>query len=253
MEDPSTAVWRNLRTTFEALAAHSPAGTTEQFGAVTAVSAGVPTPTFNRVFAFEPHEQADLLAAIDWFREQDDPFWVTALDSLQGDIEASLRDLDYKQSETPQPGMARSISSALPAPDTDAEIDVVTTDAALADWRAVAESVFEFAPETTRRITPASVLDDESLQYFVGRVDDDPAACGLLSMDGSVAGVYVIGVEEAFRRRGIGHAMTRALLRAGHQRGAELGVLHSTEMGYPLYDQMGFDTTVELRHFALDT
>lgn len=253
MQDPSIEVSNNLRTTFEVLASHSPKGASEQFGPVTAVSAGVPTPTFNRIFAFEPYETSELMDAVDWFTDRDDPFWVTAMEALREDIEDSFSDITYEQSETPQPGMARSLLSELPSPETDAAIKVVTQASELAAWRTVAESVFDFSSETTRLITPVSVLDDEELQYFIGRVDDKPAACGILCMDESVAGVYVIGVDEAFRRRGIGKAMTWALLRAGQQGGAELGVLQSTEMGYPLYEQMGFETEVELRNFALVT
>lgn len=252
MRDPSTEVCRNLRIAFETLADHSPAGASERFGSVGAVSAGVPTPTFNRVFVFDPYDPPDLMAAIEWFTDRDDPFWVTAAESLRDDIEDSLRDRTYERSETPQPGMVRPLSADLPSPDTDADIETVSTGSGLEAWGSVAGSVFEFATETTRLITPATVLDDGDLQYLVGRVDGEPAACGMLCTDGSVAGVYVIGVVEAFRRRGIGEAMTWAVLRAGRHRGAEMGVLHSTRMGLPLYEEMGFETAVELRHFAID-
>jgi ribosomal protein S18 acetylase RimI-like enzyme len=253
MRESSEEVSRNLRDTFETLARHSPAGATEQFGSVRAVSAGVPTPTFNRAFVFEPFEKADLMAAIDWFTDRDDPFWVTGLETLRKDIEAAFGDDSYEKSDPPQPGMARDLTTDLPATDTDIDINVASGETELDAWMEVAESVFEFSGETNRLITPPSVLGDQDLQYFVGRVDGQPAACGMLNVDGTVAGVYVIGVDEAFRRRGIGEAMTWEVLREGQAKGAEMGVLQSTQMGYPLYDQMGFETEVEFRHFAKES
>lgn len=250
MGGPSGVVSRNLRVTFEALAGHSDEGAVEEFGSIRAVSAGVPTPTFNRVFVFEPFETPDLQAAIDWFTDRGDPFWVTAVESLHGAIEEAFGERRYETSDPPQPGMGRDLPGELPAPDTEAAIEVVSRGSGLDAWASVAASVFEFSPATNRLITPTSVLEDEDLAYLVGWVDGHPAACGLLSLDGSVAGVYVIGVDDEYRRRGIGEAMTWGVLREGRKRGAEVGVLQSTQRGYPLYEKMGFETVVEFRHFA---
>lgn len=252
MSELGDQVSQNLRITFEALAEHSPEGAYETFGPLNAVSAGVPTPTFNRVFVFDQFEKPELMAAIDWFRNQDDPFWVTGVRFLAEEIESALSDLGYEKSENSQPGMAFRLSSDLPAPDTDATVEPVTNESDLDDWVTVAESVFDFSAETTRLITPESVLSDDALRFLLGRVDGHPAACGILSLHDAVAGVYLIGVEEDFRRRGIGEAMTWEVLRAGKERGAEIGVLQSTQMGYPLYEQMGFETEVEFQFFALD-
>lgn len=250
MSELPSPISQNLQLTFEALADHSPDGATAEFGPITAVSAGVPTGIFNRVFAFEPFEQADLMRAIDWFTRRGDPFWVSTLDSLHPLVEEAFGDITYEKSDPPQPGMARSLPSEFPETDTDAVIEAVTQDTGLGTWASAAESVFGFSDETTRRITSPSVLDDDSLQYFVGWVDDQPATCGMLSMVGSIAAPYVIGVDEDFRRRGIGEAMMWEVLREGRDRGAQLSVLQSTQMGIPLYEQMGFETKIEFRHFA---
>lgn len=252
MSDHGGQVSQNLRITFEKLTEHSPEGAYEHFGSVKAVSAGVPTPTFNRVFVFDQFEIQDLLSAIDWFDNRDDPFWVTGVRSLEEDIESALSDRSHEKSENRQPGMALGLSSDLQAPETDAAMEPVSNESEFDEWVAVAESVFDFAPETTRLITPKTVLSDDSLRFLLGRVDEEPAACGILSLHEGVAGLYLIGVEEDFRRRGIGEAMTWELLRLGKEQDAEIGVLQSTEMGYPLYEQMGFETEIEFRFFALD-
>ena len=43
--------------------------------------------------------------------------------------------------------------------------------------------------------------------------------------------------------------MTREVLRAGREAGCQVGVLHSSEMGYPLYERMGFETVVTYQQF----
>lgn len=244
------AVSQNLQLTFEALADHSPDGAIEEFGPITAVSTGVPTGIFNRVFVFEQFEQADLMRAINWFTNRGDPFWVSTLDSLHPPVEETFGNMNYEKSDPPQPGMARPLPPDFPITDTDAAIEAVTWDSGLDTWASVAKSVFEFSDETTRLITPSSVLDDDDLQYFVGRVDDQPVTCGILSVVDTVAAPYVIGVDEDFRRRGIGEAMMWEVLREGRERGAELSVLQSTQMGIPLYEQMGFETEIKFRHFG---
>ena len=66
---------------------------------------------------------------------------------------------------------------------------------------------------------------------------------------GDTAGVYSIGVVEGYRRRGIGRAMTLAVLRLGRDAGCRIGVLQSSEMGYPLYEAMGFESVETYHHF----
>ena len=253
MSESAEDVRLNFRGTYENLAQHSPKGATEQFGAVTAISAGMPTPVFNRVFVFEPFGKADLMAAIDWFTNRDDPFWVTGLETLREDIEEAFTDDSYEKSDPAQPGMSCTLPSDFPSTDTDIEFITVTEETERNGWTSVAESVFEFSDETNRLLTPQSLLDNQDVQFLVGRVDEKPVSCGMLSLSGTAAGVYVIGVLEEFRRRGFGEAMTWEVLREGQTRGAEVGVLLSRQMAIPLYERMGFETVTKFRHFAKDS
>ena len=61
--------------------------------------------------------------------------------------------------------------------------------------------------------------------------------------------VYSIGVVEDARRRGIGKAMTLAVLRLGRDAGCRIGVLQSSKMGYPRYEAMGFESVETYHHF----
>lgn len=139
MSESAEDVHRNFQVTYENLAQHSPKGATEQFGAVKTVLMGVPTPVFNRVFVFEPFERADLMAAIEWFTNRDDPFWVTGLETLRENIEDAFADDSYEKSDPAQPGVSRKLPAESPSTDTDIEFGTVTEETEINGWISVAE------------------------------------------------------------------------------------------------------------------
>ncbi|MEV5840332.1 GNAT family N-acetyltransferase [Streptomyces sp. NPDC051985] len=65
-----------------------------------------------------------------------------------------------------------------------------------------------------------------------------------------VAGIFLVHVAEAHRRRGVGTALTVAALRAGRERGMRSAALVASPAGEPLYRRFGFTTTAEYRLFA---
>jgi ribosomal protein S18 acetylase RimI-like enzyme len=66
-----------------------------------------------------------------------------------------------------------------------------------------------------------------------------------------VAGIFLVHVAEAHRRRGVGKALTTAALRVGRERGMRLAALTSSAAGEPLYRELGFTTVSEYRLFGL--
>lgn len=66
-----------------------------------------------------------------------------------------------------------------------------------------------------------------------------------------VAGIFLVHVAEAHRRRGIGRALTTEALRVGQERGMRLAALTSSAAGEPLYRGLGFTTVSEYRLFGL--
>ena len=141
------------------------------------------------------------------------------------------------------PGMLlRSLTELEPDTPSDLELAPVTRPDQLGIVAAATADGFGAPIEFARLLAPASMLDDDSTQWFVGSVDGEPAACGQLLLTDEVAGVYTIAVIERFRRRGIGAAMTRTVLLAGRERGARRGVLQASAMGRSVYEAMGFET-----------
>lgn len=238
----------NLRRACCRIAEETETGSIRHFGPITAAVAGVSSPIFNQVFVFEEPPRAALSAAIAWIRERTVPCWVTVTEPVRESVDSVLASHDLAHSGT-QPGMAITSLDAISAPDTDAEIVEVTDPPERADFSSVTSSVFDWPASTAEQVDRVAIRADE-IRMFLGRMDGRPVATGLLIRHGDVAGVYSIAVIEAYRRRGLGEAMTRAILRAGRDDGCTVGVLQSSEMGYPLYERMGFDPVVTYHHYT---
>jgi GNAT superfamily N-acetyltransferase len=65
-----------------------------------------------------------------------------------------------------------------------------------------------------------------------------------------VAGIFLVHVAEAHRRRGIGAALTVAALRVGQERGMRYAALVASPAWEPLYRRSGFTTMSEYHLFA---
>jgi GNAT superfamily N-acetyltransferase len=88
--------------------------------------------------------------------------------------------------------------------------------------------------------------DGGPLRHFLGRLDGELVATSTLFLGAGVAGVYFVFTAKGARRRGIGAAITLAALQEARDLGYEVGVLGSTEMGYPVYRGLGFDESCRI-------
>lgn len=232
----------------ERLATHIQEREARQFGGVHACFGALPSGVGNRVFVFDTPAPDDLEAAVTWLAVRDVPFQVTATAPVAADIADVLAGLDLEETRE-SPGMALESLDSVPSNGSSPHISEVTD----ADGRQAFESVFADAFDASQAfvdqlLSPAVVADD-AFAHLVAHQDGQPVACGVLLRRGDAAGVFCVGVPPAFRRQGLGAAMTWAVLRAGRNGGCTVGVLDSTEMGFPLYREMGFETVVEYHHF----
>lgn len=239
----------NFQETWQTIASHYPAGEVRQFGPLSAISAGIASPMYNRIFVFDPPNRDDLGAAIRWLTGREIPFGVFVEDSVIDTVEEYADDVGIERMDVSFPGMVHSTVADIPSNEADVEIVAVGTDADFDAFCDVLRGIPEF-PTDVNTVMPSSVRTDESIRLFVGRVAGQPAVCGWLALVGTSAGVYAIGVAETYRRQGLGDAMTRTILRAGHEAGSGIGVLQSSPMAVPLYERLGFDTVTTYHIFT---
>jgi ribosomal protein S18 acetylase RimI-like enzyme len=136
------------------------------------------------------------------------------------------------------------------------DIDAVT-DAALPDGlelRAAPASVSLVVAATAAIASdPAITGSPEQVAGFLGGLPSSASVFAAVDADGvahatvachvfgEYAQIFFVTTEPAWRRRGIGSAMTQEALHAAASLGARQSVLHSTEAGASVYRGLGFE------------
>jgi GNAT superfamily N-acetyltransferase len=81
---------------------------------------------------------------------------------------------------------------------------------------------------------------------LVGRVDGQSVSTSLGFVGGGAVGIYGVGTVPDARGRGYGSAVTLATMDWGAAKGADLAILHATELGEPVYRRLGFEKVCEI-------
>lgn len=90
-------------------------------------------------------------------------------------------------------------------------------------------------------------------RHYLGYLDGEPVATVTVFFAAGVAGVYFVMTVPPARRRGIGSAITAAVLREARDSGSEYAVLGSSPAGRSVYAGLGFRElcAIDLYEWAL--
>jgi ribosomal protein S18 acetylase RimI-like enzyme len=205
-------------------------------------------PWFNGVLASRPPDgdetsliqetvaffQARSTGLITWWVEPDLPFasWGAPLQAHHFGVSSST------------PGMALELADlpeSVPAP-PGFTIQTVSDPARLETWAGVFAAGFgvpdHFAAAFKELLNGIGL--GLPFRHYLGILNGRPAASSTLFLDESVAGIYNVAVVPAARRQGLGAAITLAALQEARQMGCATGALQSSEMGYRVYQRLGF-------------
>ena len=104
-----------------------------------------------------------------------------------------------------------------------------------------AEGMVELPPDALESLLPSlACANDPEIALLVGYLDGQPVASAFLFMVGSIAGITGVATVPAYRRRGLGMALTWGALREGAARGCTCATLAALGASYNMYRKMGF-------------
>ena len=225
---------------------------------VTWLATSVPFFPFNQVLRASISEDVDraiddLLAR---FRARRVPFtWNLGPTARPRDIGERLQARSPANSNS-MPGMALDLSGTLPpsAPPGDFVIERVRDATAFERWAQAYTRAFDLPPEFVDALGGAyaaiGFADDMPFRHYVGLLGGEPIASSTMFLDGEVAGLWHIATLPGARRRGIGAAMTIAPLKDARELGYRTAILYASEMGEPLYQQLGFRELLRLYQYG---
>ena len=81
---------------------------------------------------------------------------------------------------------------------------------------------------------------DQPLRHYIARLGGEPVGALSLFLGQEAAGLYNLEVADHWQRRGVGTAMTRAVLEEARRLGARVGVVAPTRESRSMYERLGF-------------
>ena len=144
-----------------------------------------------------------------------------------------------------EPGMAADLLALEEAMSMPAGLTFtpVQDEVALREW--VAVWLHPVPPTELRQrfltaIAGLGFAPERPLRHYLGVLDGQPVATVAVFFGEGVASVQYVVTHSAFRRQGIGAAMTLLALRQARAAGYRVAVLTASPMGHSLYRRLGF-------------
>jgi GNAT superfamily N-acetyltransferase len=219
--------------------------------------AGIPHPWFNGILAARPAAVGDSAAveeALAYFDAHGVTTftWWLAPGVARAAWEAQLAPHGFRF-DSNTPGMAidlDALDETGPAP-PGLEIRAVSDGAGLETW--VRTFIAGFALPDSWRGDMAALIADIGLDWparnYLATLDGKPVATSSVILAGGVAGIQCVATLPAARGRGIGAAITLAPLLDARRLGYRVATLQSSEMGYRVYERLGFREVCKMEHF----
>ncbi len=236
--------------TLEALADVSPLGAEQQFDGVTIVKTGIPSDGFNTVFGLDrPRSLSNIYEIVNrLFIDTKTPWELVTTSEISNSFIPMIERYNLRRAAV-EPGMHLQ-----PLPETVAqlpkglEIKRVTGREEMTTFLKVGNKGFGSSSE----IIPDFLVDALSNQAsgpphacYLGYSEGLPVATSLRGSYGKSAGIFFVATLPEYRRRGFGEALTLRAAVDAKEDGCVQCFLQSSEMGYRIYEKIGFRKIVE--------
>jgi GNAT superfamily N-acetyltransferase len=201
----------------------------------------LPDPTLN--VAFAPSDVAAPESALDWVEE-----WFRTRGLHPGvevrvgrvpTLERLLADRRYTV-VVRRPAMALHPIVLADATPPRCTVRAVESDTDLRAFQDIQAEVFDIAPDVVTEFLPRAAVETAGICFLLAFHDDVACATAATSVSAHGAGIVGVATLPAYRRRGLGRAVTTAAARWGAEQGADLAWLYPSAMARPLYEGLGF-------------
>lgn len=216
-------------------------------------------PWFNGFVCSAIPSQADddfIRESIEYFKERQVGIFTCWLEPHlnRSDWESFLANYDFGFSDG-TPGMAMDLHTLPQSPSmTDGlDIHIVEDEAEMRTWAHVFTLGYGMPADWESAIFKLwfSLGLDFPVQNYLGYLDGKPISTSTVFYADGVAGIYDVATLPEARGRGLGTALTLAPLLDAREEGYRIGVLQSSEMGFSVYQKMGFKHVCQIENFFL--
>jgi GNAT superfamily N-acetyltransferase len=235
---------------FRVLARGVQGGLIHERGGVTVFTTGIPIPLFNGAFltqmASGGEPESELRHAVSLLAAAGVPWRLHVAEPLVDLVAPRAAQVGLVKSHgvpgmllAPLRPLGASDNGAPPLP-PGAEIEVVRTAAGLREHTDAAAAGFEMPRDAVAPLGAPAFLDLPDLTYYLARVGGVPAATAMRLTSHGIAGVFTVATLPAYRRRGLGAAITWRAAMDGAQEGCIASYLQASPMGFPVYSKLGY-------------
>ena len=220
---------------------------------VTWVSTGVLHPFMNGVFCTQLPRDTDTIDKMienvtTHFRSRPVPFMWWTTQSVELEVRLETHGLIYP-GETPGMAVDLQVLHEDVSPPAHFTVEIVHDHETVKQWVQTLMCGFHI-PEKSEQVCIdlfASLGFDLPLRNYVGMLHGKTVAISSLFLGGGVAGIYCVTTLPEVRRQGIGSLMTLIPLRDAYDLGYRIGVLQSSDLGFGVYRNLGFQKYCSLR------
>ncbi len=214
----------------------------------------IPHPWFNGVLSDEnPKDMSTVIdQALSFFESNHVPtftWWLAPHLNIK-DWSKSLEPKGFSLVKAP-PGMAIDLSNLPLQNNHQGTIEIVQDNDKLSEWTKTFTIGYGIPESMSQPFFElfADMGTDLPLRHYLYRLDGKPVGTSSLFLDAGVAGIYNVATLPEARGKGIGSLMTLIPLYYARELGFRAGILQSSEMGFSVYQKLGFKKLCDVTHF----
>lgn len=153
------------------------------------------------------------------------------------------------------PGMAVDLHTLPESPSLTEglEIHIVEDKAEMRTWAHIFTLGYGMPPDWEEAVfdTWFQLGLDFPIRNYLGYMNGEPVSTSTVFYGSGVAGIYDVATLPEARGQGLGTTLTLAPLLDARESGYRIGVLQSSEMGFGVYQKMGFQHLCQIEYFYL--